>query len=718
MFEFARNLAEMFRAPPVMFDRARSHLPVNSRAARVLLVGVLMLATTIATVRLEPLASAGDAAPSEDDMATVSGVVVDPQGKPLAGAKVAALHGWKRFVTYPPLDKTKCDSSGRFTVAFRKSAYAIGLGPADHWKDAVIVASAEGFGLAWIRWRDIRVGQEITLSLVDDVPVLGRVVNREGRPVAGVAVKTGLLHAPNDGNLDKWLAAVRHGESIFTTANLLAGPAFYADTLSPRITVTDSDGRFQLAGLGRERVVELSFSGPTIAYLEAKLVTRPLEPFEQKLGASGRDAVTVYGTMLEVTASPDQPIEGIVRDAENGAPLPGVRVESLSFAGQDWSRPRLLGTTTDSFGHYVLTGMPKGQGNEIIAIPNDKQPYLMRKMQVPEQRGAEPARVDVDLHRGIWISGRVIDKVTQKGVLARMYYWPFRSNEFARNLPELSERYGFEDRYATRPDGAFRLVGLPGRGIVGAKSLQNQYRLGAGANEIADADEQGSFGTYDCPQSPSTRWPHGLKEVNPPPGTEDYACDLALDPGGTMTVSVVDPDDRPLTGFEADGKSATWHGFGATIQGSTFEVVELGPDETRTVVIRHNGCKLANVVSVRLADHPTGEMTAALAPAARIIGRVVDQTGVPVPAATLELHWYASEGGSRGNLGAATTDERGRFEYTNLPAGCIYNVQAQVRGDDRIYIESIKRLAPGETKDLGDIKIIGVIKPQAENEAR
>ncbi|HVX12204.1 MAG TPA: hypothetical protein VHC22_13570 [Pirellulales bacterium] len=642
-------------------------------------------------------------------MITVSGQVLDPQGKPLAGATIAALHSPHHFTTYPPLAKRRCDPEGRFTVAFRKSQYAIGLGPADNWKDAMIVASADGFGLAWIRWREIPAGRELTLQLVEDMPITGRVVDLDGRPVVGAEVNAGWMSVPKDGALDAWLEGVRRGESNLATSRLLAGPALYVDTWSPRPAVTDRDGRFRIAGLGRERVVEVSFSGPAIAISQAKVVTRPHDPLEEKLGAGEGDLGTVYGADFVMVASPSQPIEGIVRDADSGEPLPGVRIESWSLAGRNWVPLHLLGTTTDASGHYRLSGMPKGKGNKIMALPNDDQPYLMRKVSVPEPEAAKPVTVDIDLHRGVWISGRVTDKATHKGVLAQMYYWPFRSNEFAQRLPEFAapdETYGVDDRYATHPDGTYRLVALPGRGIVGAKCKLNPYRLGVGAEEIAGAGKSGAFDTYWCPQIPGKRWPHAMKEVDPP-DAETFVCDLSLDPGGTITVNVVDPDGQPLGGFEADGKSATWHGFGAPVQGHSFDVAELGPDETRTVVIRHKQRKLATAVNVRLADHPGGAMSVALAPSAKIVGRVVDQNGAAVPAATVTLYWYGlqNEGGSNGVLSPVATDDRGRFEYSDVPSGCIYNIQTQVAGNNRIYLNDFRNVAPGEAKDLGEIKV-------------
>ena len=72
-----------------------------------------------------------------------------------------------------------------------------------------------------------------------------------------------------------------------------------------------------------------------------------------------------------------------------------------------------------------------------MAIPGDEQPYLMRAFEVPDESGFGPAQVEVELHRGIWITGRVTDQVTGEPVpKVELFYLPFRSNEYALALPE------------------------------------------------------------------------------------------------------------------------------------------------------------------------------------------------------------------------------------------------------------------------------------------
>ena len=58
------------------------------------------------------------------------------------------------------------------------------------WHKAQIAAAAPGFAPAWIEAGDLVKGGEAALHLVrDDVPVRGRVLDSQGRPVAGVVVR-------------------------------------------------------------------------------------------------------------------------------------------------------------------------------------------------------------------------------------------------------------------------------------------------------------------------------------------------------------------------------------------------------------------------------------------------------------------------------------------------------------------------------------------------
>ena len=150
-------------------------------------------------------------------------------------------------------------------------------------------------------------------------------------------------------------------------------------------------------------------------------------------------------------------IEGLVLDASSRQPLAGVAVESDRLSGYPYSNHRVLKTTTDKDGRFRLIGMPKGSENRLLIVPNNEQPYFMREIDVPDPVGLGPVALEVELHRGIWITGRVTDKATGEGVPAvRLHYLPYRNNEFAQKLPEFDSDGRVQGDQAPLPDRSGR----------------------------------------------------------------------------------------------------------------------------------------------------------------------------------------------------------------------------------------------------------------------
>ena len=77
------------------------------------------------------------------------------------------------------------------------------------WHKAQIAVAAPGFAPAWVEAGDMVKRGEMALRLVrDDVPVRGRVLDSQGRPVAGVVVRIRAIWEVNDGvDLDAMLAS-------------------------------------------------------------------------------------------------------------------------------------------------------------------------------------------------------------------------------------------------------------------------------------------------------------------------------------------------------------------------------------------------------------------------------------------------------------------------------------------------------------------------------
>ncbi len=139
-------------------------------------------------------------------------------------------------------------------------------------------------------------------------------------------------------------------------------------------------------------------------------------------------------------ANPGRPVEGVVRDAKTRRPMAGVSVQSWRFAGSDFVDTRQLKTVSDENGRFRIVGMPKGKGNAVIAVPSDDQPYFMREASIGDPPGIGPVSVEIELHRGIMITGKITDKSTGKPVAgARLHYLPFLENTFVQALPEFDK---------------------------------------------------------------------------------------------------------------------------------------------------------------------------------------------------------------------------------------------------------------------------------------
>ena len=170
------------------------------------------------------------------------------------------------------------------------------------------------------------------------VPITGRIVNLEGRPVAGVTVQVTQIseaQGREPGPLDRGGQA---GEPPWIAYKHLDNEPADQGRGEATTATTDAQGRFRFDGIGAERVVDLAIQGPTIAYTRMRVVTRRMEPVAAP--ASHRNTVRVLrrstGPISSMPLRPVVPLEGIVRDAKTKQPMANVEIRSDRFAGTNW----------------------------------------------------------------------------------------------------------------------------------------------------------------------------------------------------------------------------------------------------------------------------------------------------------------------------------------------------------------------------------------------
>jgi RNA polymerase sigma factor (sigma-70 family) len=659
---------------------------------------------------------AAPAAPDEPEgSVTYSGRVLGPDGKPFAGAKLHLLYYTPKALPVPA--RATSDAEGRFQFSVARADFDRAYSKAP-WDGAILVAVANGYGMGLpdTRLRKATARTGLTLWLAkDDAPLHGRVLDLEGKPVAGVAVRVRGLYVPAKGNLNDFVNAVKEKQEIYPAVNegmvSLSGGWMGRDvgSLFPA-GKTDAAGRFEIKGVGRERLAELRLEAPAIATTDVFAMTRPgdtlrLPGYRKYLPRT--TILTLHGNGFGHVAAPGKPIVGVVRDRDTGKPIPGAVVTSFQRAGDPISARTDLRAVADREGRFRLLGMPKGEGNVIRAGPPENEPYLMATCRVEDTPGLGPVTVDFRLKRGVWLTGRVIDQVTRQPVRAGVEYVVFEDNPHRAEAPGLSVDLYLESRAS---DGTFRTVALPGRGLLAARARGDQYRIAVGADKIKGLRANGSFHTY--PHWLIATGYHRLVEVSPAPGAKELACDLLLDPGRTLTGTVLGPDGKPLAGAQASNLKS--YGYWENTQGTTFTLTGLEVGKTRLVEFAHPGKNLA--ASLVIKGDEKGPLTVQLVPAGTLTGRLVTPDGQPVTDGQIISRGEPTDKPAVPNLTSGSLPngvrpgKDGKFRIAGLAPGLTYRL-GLLRG---FYLHELGGGAagkltfkPGETKALGDV----VVKP-------
>ncbi|HKI17512.1 MAG TPA: sigma-70 family RNA polymerase sigma factor, partial [Isosphaeraceae bacterium] len=538
--------------------------------------------------------------PAPGAMIEMRGRVVDPDGKPVAGATVRTAYvGVNRDIM--AASGTISGSDGRFLMRVPSprrvldSVRARGMLP---W----IIAAAPGFGPGSnSAFPKPGTSSDLTIRLVeDDPPIEGRIVDLEGRPVAGARVNVDRLWYAREGKLSDWLAQAQDRGVQGPWQGLGLLPMAKEFTIA---ATTGPDGRFRLAGTGRDRIAEILVSGPTIATAHLYVLNRdgPAIPIvkQRSMRPMTPERTTYYARRFDYAAAPTRPIEGTIRDKDTGRPLAGIKLQGMVFEEHSYLWAPGVEAATDAQGRYRLAGLARGPAYRLSVEPGEGQPYLGAVLRAPaDSPGLEPVRFDIALKRGILVRGRVTDKATGKPVSSGYV----ESHVFSDN-PHVREFPGYGQREPPsaflQDDGRYEVVTLPGRGIIACLSDAGRYRGGTGAAAIRGYDPSlagvGGFPTLHLCAIVDY---HVLAEVDIDPQAEPATVDLQVDPGRTLTVTAVDPEGKPIGGTKARGLTDLG-GFDYEQESPSFEVHSLDPSKPRRVRITHAGRKLAGSVDLK-----------------------------------------------------------------------------------------------------------------------
>jgi beta-lactamase regulating signal transducer with metallopeptidase domain/protocatechuate 3,4-dioxygenase beta subunit len=740
-----------------MFDRACSHLPVGTRTARLLPVGVLALVTAIAVVRLSPRAAA-DEDKDADAVATgesshtrssandggkshrLSGRVVDDKGRPVEQARVRILHVDSEMGTWTHrgriLAESRAEARGEFSIDYAPNSKFVAR---EHFTEPsrIVLADAPGYACDWHELQPD--DQEIALTLSrDDVPLEGRVLDLEGRPIHGVRVSVERL-TPAAKDLGDWIEAAKQNP-VTLPEDWMAQPInspkrrnapkvarfpgrkslWIAPTGFLPSAVTDENGNFKFTGLGRDRLVCLQLEGGAIAktWLNAVTHEMPSVPYPQN---DPRFRVpTCFGRRFDYTAEPEQPIAGVVRDADSGRPLPRVEVRLGQYADSLLLVEGFLAAVTDDEGRYTLRSVPKPHDPErnhrLRIVPPDGEPYFRTDVEVARHDGLEAVECDIPLKRAKWLRGRVTDAVTGKPILGLVEYYPFLSNKAAADYPNfVPGMHSVEgDRYPTRDDGIYQLPVLPGRGLVAFIAQHaDRYPEADGADAIGGQADGREGNVYHLD---STELTTAVREVAVPADGGDFVCNIELKPLDVANIALLDPDGKPLRGAVVR-RGAPIHIAGWPYEdvwsseplAETTDIV--GPrDQFRTLFLLHRERQLAAAISLSPERDPPRQVV--LRACGTVSGRIVDakhnplanlylQINAAAPAGEHATGWARASFDRRHRLDSPRTNQDGKFRLELVPPDIAYVVRGNI-GAATVQ-KTTPVLKPGQTLELGDL---------------
>jgi beta-lactamase regulating signal transducer with metallopeptidase domain len=626
--------------------------------------------------------------------------IVEPDGNPAARAQVYKSDNTFRSLDQEPgkailLGQTAPD--GSFTLSPEDAQAA-------RDRNSQIVVMAEGFGPAFV---DPSVGDGVKLLHLakDDVPIRGRVLDVNGQPVAGATIQlVGILWHPT-AKLDEWLTALGVEKVAYpVTYDMLR---WWSSTDVPslyREIVTDRDGRFTVNGVGRERIASLLIAGPRIETRFEFAATRQMPAvkvpdFDRQ---NQYNQITYHGALCDLVAGPGLEVVGTVRDKDTGKPIAGARVQTASPIGNPL---RFLKTTTDQAGRYRLTSIPLN--SELVTSVPDGPAYLQSIQHLDSKPADTMIVLDFALKRGVLARGRITDKRTGKPIRANLDYFILEDNPHFKEYPSYGTiRVGMP--FQCDEDGNYKIVVIPGRGILGARFGNEGYRMGVGFEKIKGMKES-LPGTYRArPFSLNPKNYNVLVEIEPKPGDESVTANLEFDPGRTVKGRLQDKGGEPVSGALMMGAEGYFqHWSGQPLPTAEFQVHSLGADDTRGLLFYHENKKLAGAYVMKPGE--TGPITVTLEPSGTVTGRLMDN-GLPWAGAQMtcdrpfetEMHDARYEYGSLPS--PILTDKDGRFEAHGLVPGLKYTLRAW---KGRMIVgQPVKDVVvkAGETKDLGNLK--------------
>jgi beta-lactamase regulating signal transducer with metallopeptidase domain/protocatechuate 3,4-dioxygenase beta subunit len=663
---------------------------------KVVLALALMAALLVPLAALHPWAHAEEkskaakpdkARPAAKDQVAVSGRVLNPDGKPVAGAKIAVL-------TYPEkselirnemdlrfevLGQATADDKGRFHLKVPRSPPR--QRPDYPLHSGQMLVTGKGYALGLHSFDLHAPKAEVVVRLKRERILRGRLIDLQGHPVKGVQVR---------------LLAVMEKKEPHP-----AGVAQPTKKLSswPQPWTADDQGRFVVRGFAAEQQLTLTVNDDRFA---AQVI---------QMGAGTKDS----SDKVTFTLPPAQLIEGRITYEDTGKPVASARVSYQNHTQ----------TTTDKDGRYRLNPLTTSYGHSygpemLYALPPEGEPYIGIIQELEKTKAAVKRKMDVALPRGVLVRGRVTEDVSGKPIAGAIVYF-FQQNAKRVN-PKKSLALGSVFTVSSNADGKFRIAVTSGRGHLVLEGPSPDYvPVVMGQNMLWNNKPGGG------------RWyAHAFVPLHTKSKSNPKEVAVKLRRGVTVHGRVIGPDGKPATGVQALTRlnvSARmfikYEPRGMALPDSNFSFGSCDPKVPEPVVFLDEKNQVGALV--QLSGKQAGKpLDVKLARCGSALARFVDVSGKPLegfhphillvltpgPERLDPLSWQKGElaGDSvpLGNFyrqhygwGKDGPDAKGRVKYPALVPGVTYRIWSFQQG---VTLRDFT-VKPGETLDLKDIVV-------------
>jgi RNA polymerase sigma factor (sigma-70 family) len=748
----ASSLAAGNPATPAVFDLAaragRRLVGLTVKLAVVaglgaVAIGGLAAARNMHERQTPPTAAAGAKQPSKpaaesdpDDPKLAghfAGRVIGPDGEPVAGAKLFITQNESWPMEAGPVRATS-GADGRFEFDAADMTY-VGIDGLPMRRMGLLIATGDQYQPAWAAtWgqaRGVRAhlrsdpvkGADLTIRLArGDVPIHGRLLDPDGQPLAGARVGLCSLKVPPEGEFDadlKRFEGVKGKGWPFNYDRSVHEPIVLPGVATE--ASTDADGRFLLAGLGRDRLAELKITAPGVVDTYLRVMTRDAP--DLKFGSR-----TILGAGFTFRLKPGRTVRGIVRDRETRAPIAGMWVGegAGALSGLTGAPSRF---SSDANGRYEISGIdPSARDLEVMAVPQPGQPYMMATAKVGERSGAM-----IDCLRGIPFRLKLVDEAGRPEE-GEVEFRPVMPNPYAVSVLPHDWTFGTFPltRAVMTAKGVYEGVVIAGPGAVMVKTPGwTDYRaahvdpkafFAPGRTDWTNQELITAYGTDDT-LIIGNAWVDqhdyaAIVLVNPPKDSKPLELFATVVRDQPRQVTILDPEGRPLVGVQTQGLTAFPWDEEPTLRGATVPITKLHPTRSRRITFLKEDRKLIGFLLAR-GDGDT-PYTVKLEPWATVTGRIVDENGEPLPAkdalpgrnpasvglamnAKLEIATHADP--RVGTFPDCGSDGEGRFRIERLVPGLRYSCDIYREGGGyagQAFEDLV--LKPGETRNLGDIR--------------